>query len=349
MLINCIRITFTQLVGYPLHYFSTDLYQAWMDYTKQLFGIVVIFITQYWTPLKVTISGDKSMEGLFKINPNSKLLETHFGDRAVVISNHQLYSDWVFLWWISFTAKVHGNIFIMLKSSLRSIPLFGWGMKNYRFLFLSRSWAQDEKVLTEGLSKINEEKNWPAWLILFPEGTTLSRNGVAKTKEFAGKQVPEHKVPDNLLLPRSRGLRFSLEKLHESIEYVYDATIYYADIPEGIYGEDYFTLGQMYVRGIHPVSLSMYWRRYKISDIPWQDEALFEKWIYDRWYEKDLLLKSIKEKGVFEGPEESILPIEAPVELNNTISEVFKIFIVPVTTGLIVRLAYRAVSKFLVN
>lgn len=298
------------------------------------------------------------MAGMFKVNPTSGLLETYFGERAVVISNHQLYSDWVYLWWLSFTAKVHGNIFIMLKSSLRNIPLLGWGMKNYRFLFLSRSWAKDEKVLKEGLHRINKESDWPAWLILFPEGTTFSHNGVTKTKQFAAKQESETKkavvVPEYLLLPRSRGLRFSLEQMHDSIEYVYDATIHYSGIPEGVYGEDHYTLGQMYVHGVTPDVMSMYWRRYKIADIPWQDEELFEKWVYDLWYEKDALLKSMHENGVFvpavekDGEHSHSIPtVEVPVELNNTIPEVFQIFAVPVTTALLLRLGYRAIFKFL--
>lgn len=317
-----------------------------IDYTKQLFGIVVIFITQTWSPLKVVITGDKSMEGMFKVNPGTKLLETHFGERAVIISNHQLYTDWVFLWWISFTAKVHGNIFIMLKDSLRKIPLFGWGMDNYRFLFLSRSWSQDEHVLTKGLTKINEDKDWPAWLILFPEGTTLSTNGVAKTTEFGKKQSLD--IPKHVLLPRARGLRFSIEKLHESIEYVYDATIFYSGIPDGIYGEDYYTLRHMYVtENGHPEKLSMYWRRYKIADIPWQDEKEFEKWVYDRWYEKDALLNTMKETGKFTAPGKSIDPIEVPVRLDNTLAQVFKIYAVPATAALLCRIAYRAFRKFM--
>lgn len=333
----------------PFKWMLPEWHQAMMDYTKQLFGIVMIYITQQWSPLKVTITGDRSVQGLFKKNNANGHLETLFGDRTVLISNHQLYSDWVFLWWIAYTAKVHGNIFIMLKNSLRKLPLLGWGMQNYRFLFLSRSWAQDEKVLTEGLSRINKDSNWPAWLILFPEGTTISKNGVNKSTQYAAKQNPPLLNPQNVLLPRSRGLRFSLEKLHETVEYIHDATIYYEGVPENEYGEVHFSLTQMYVHGVFPQGIQMYWRRYKIADIPWQDEALFEKWIYDRWYEKDLLLKRVKETGSFLLPgeeDEPFTPFEVPVELDQTLPDLFKIIVVPATTALLARLAYRALTIF---
>lgn len=333
----------------PLQWVAPDWHQAMMDYTKQLFGIVMIFITQNWSPINVSITGDLSVQNLFHKDRATNLLETKFSERAVIISNHQLYSDWVFLWWIAYATRVHGNIFIMLKKSLRKLPLAGWGMKNYRFLFLSRSWAEDEKVLTEGLARINNDSNWPAWLILFPEGTTLSQNGVNKTTAFAAKRTPPWSLPKHVLLPRTTGLRFSLEKLHESVDYVYDATIYYEGIPEGEYGEVYYSLKQMYINGVHPPGLKMYWRRYKIADIPWQDQALFEKWIFDLWYEKDLLLATVKETGSFVKPgneDETIPTVEVPVRLNNTVVEVFKIFAVPVTTALLVRLGYRAFTIF---
>lgn len=332
---------------------SKDLYEAWTEYTKQLFGIVVIFITQYWTPLKVKITGNSTVAGLFGINPKTGLLETRFEDRAIVISNHQLYSDWIFLWWVSFTARYHGNVFIMLKDSLKHIPFFGWGMQNYRFLFLSRSWAKDEKTLTEGLGRINSDHEWPAWLILFPEGTTLSRNGVNKSHAFAEKQTPVIRSPKNLLLPRSRGLRFSIEQLHNTVEYIYDVTIHYSDIPDGVYGEDHFTLRRMYLQSVYPSSIGMYWRRFRIADIPWQDESKFEKWIYDRWYEKDKLLQRYHETGHFTDPDEAgnddIPTIEAPVRLTNTLADVFKIFVVPITTGLVVRLGYKALTGLASN
>ncbi|KAF5121642.1 hypothetical protein DV113_000918 [Geotrichum candidum] len=338
----------------PLYYVSRNWYEAWTEYTKQLFGIVVIFITQYWTPLKVSITGNSSVAGLFSINAKTGLLETHFDGRAIVISNHQLYSDWIFLWWVAFTARYHGNIFIMLKDSLKHIPIFGWGMRNYRFLFLSRSWVKDEKTLTEGLSRINRDSDWPAWLILFPEGTTISRNGVAKSRAFAEKQTPALRSPSHLLLPRSRGLRFSIEQLHETVEYIYDSTIYYSDIPEGVFGEDHFTLRRMYLQGVYPSSIAMYWRRYRIADIPWQDEAKFEKWIYDRWYEKDALLQHYHKTGQFTDPEneagnDDIPTLEAPVRLSNTVGDVFKIFVVPITTGLLVRLGYNALTRIASN
>lgn len=67
------------------------------------------------------------------------------------------------------------------------------------------------------------------WLMIFPEGTNLSdngRNASARYAEKAGLQDLRH-----LLLPRATGLRFCLENLMGSVEWVYDCTVAYEGIP----------------------------------------------------------------------------------------------------------------------
>ena len=43
----------------------------------------------------------------------------------------------------------------------------------------------------------------------------------------------------------------------------------------------------------------MYWRRFPVSEIPLEDSKAFDKWINDRWLEKDQLLKQFSETGRF--------------------------------------------------
>lgn len=302
--------------------------------TKQYFGILLAFITQYWTPMELTLTGDDSMVGLFA-QENGQLV-TKFGDRAFLVANHQLYSDWVFLWWIAYTARAHGALYILLKESLKNIPIWGWGMQGYKFIFLSRKWAKDEKIIADASQTIARNNDWPAWILLFPEGTTLSRNGVAGTTRYAqktGKTVPNH-----LLLPRSTGMRHFLLNLDDSIEYVYDCTVRYANIPSQTYGEDYFTLRNMYLRGISPGKAHMHWRRFAVKDIPYKDPDAFEKWVYQLWEEKDVLLQKLNTN------EEEILrasafdPIITPVKLYNQL-EVLQIFSVPLNVALIANLS----------
>lgn len=45
--------------------------------------------------------------------------------------------------------------------------------------------------------------------------------------------------------------------------------------------------------------MNMYWRRFATSSIPVSDPKAFEKWIYDRWLEKEELLEQYMREGRF--------------------------------------------------
>lgn len=140
----------------------------------------------------------------------------------------QLYTDWLYLWWIAYTNNMHGYIYIILKESLKSIPIVGWGCQFYNFIFLKRHWEHDQQTFKEHMDKLNNPQD-PMWLLIFPEGTNLSKTTRAASKRWADKnglQDMKHQ-----LLPRSRGLQFALQSLRHTTEWLYDCTIAYEGIP----------------------------------------------------------------------------------------------------------------------
>jgi lysocardiolipin and lysophospholipid acyltransferase len=58
---------------------------------------------------------------------------------ALIICNHRSRVDWMFAGW-SYGAylKLNSNLRIILKESLRSIPVYGWAMQIMMYIFLSR-------------------------------------------------------------------------------------------------------------------------------------------------------------------------------------------------------------------
>ena len=48
----------------------------------------------------------------------------------------------------------------------------------------------------------------------------------------------------------------------------------------------------------------MYWRRFKISEIPYEDHHAFDAWVLDRWKEKDELLEGFYNSGRFPADEQ---------------------------------------------
>ena len=67
----------------------------------------------------------------------------------------------------------------------------------------------------------------------------------------------------------------------------------------GQYAQDIFTLNAAYFQGRPPKSVNMYWRRFKISSIPLYDPIAFEKWLRNRWIEKDRLIEMYLRTGRF--------------------------------------------------
>lgn len=64
------------------------------------------------------------------------------------------------------------------------------GMLMYRFIFLARSWASDKFPLARQLSKLGkkaQEEDKPFTLILFPEGTLVSKDTRPISNKYAEK------------------------------------------------------------------------------------------------------------------------------------------------------------------
>jgi hypothetical protein len=243
----------------------------------------------------VRVSGDSSMVGQMTKKKDGSL-QCNFADRMVLMANHQLYTDWLYLWWIAYTNSMHGFIYIILKESLRNIPIIGWSAQFYNFIFLARNWEEDQRTFKKHLGKLNKP-NDPMWLIIFPEGTNLSATTREKSKKWAEKnnlQDMKHQ-----LLPRSTGLRFCLNELQDTTKWLYDCTIAYEGVPPGQFGQDIFTLRSTFFEGRPPKSVNMHWRRFHIDDIPIQNTKAFEVWLRNRWREKDYMLEYFNRNNRF--------------------------------------------------
>lgn len=286
----------TQLIGAPLYFINKPVYYAWMARTKKHFGVVVTTITQWWSPTIIRVTGDRTVRDQIKRSPDGSL-ECQFPERLVLIANHQLYSDWLYLWWIAYTARMHGFIYIVLKESLKYLPFIGVGMQFFGFIFMARKWEQDKSRLQHRLSKLTAGRDTPMWLLIFPEGTNLSINGRWTSSRYAQKLG----FPDmrHQMLPRSTGLRFCLEQMKDTVDWVYDCTVAYEGIARGTFGQDYFTLYSTYFQGRPPKSVNMHWRRFAIDTIPIDDPTKFELWLRERWAEKDELLEHYVSNGSF--------------------------------------------------
>lgn len=228
----------TQLLGSPLYFINKDFFYAYMALTKQSFGLLITTVTAWFSPTVIRVSGDESVRGQLSQAKDGRL-QTDFPERLVLIANHQIYTDWLYLWWIAYTNRMHGHIYIILKESLKYIPIVGPGMMFYGFVFMARSWAKDKSRLHHRLQILNKGSHGgpmagsqhldPMWLMIFPEGTNLSAN----TKNGSTKWAKKKDLAElrHQLLPRSTGLQFCLQELKGTVDWVYDCTVAYEGIP----------------------------------------------------------------------------------------------------------------------
>ena len=58
---------------------------------KQFFGLLLVSLTDWWNPINVRLSGDKSIAGQIVVTPKGRV-KLKFPKRTVVVSNHQVPS-----------------------------------------------------------------------------------------------------------------------------------------------------------------------------------------------------------------------------------------------------------------
>ncbi|XP_072356480.1 lysocardiolipin acyltransferase 1 isoform X1 [Scyliorhinus torazame] len=204
------------------------------------------------------------------------------GERTVIIMNHRTRLDWMYLWNCLLRYSYLRMEKICLKSSLKSIPGFGWAMQVAAFIFVRRNWEEDQEYLSLMLEYLCDIKH-PLQLLMFPEGTDLTDFNKARSDEFAAARgLPTYEY---VLHPRTNGFSFIVEQLRKgcNLDAIHDVTVAYPyNIPQN--ERDLFT-------GNFPREIHFHIRRYPAAYLPTSVEGLKE-WCCLRWQDKEKLLRT---------------------------------------------------------
>ncbi|KAF1797084.1 hypothetical protein FB192DRAFT_1291526 [Mucor lusitanicus] len=288
----------------------------------------LVLLIQWFAPTKCIMTFDESCGSMQDIvQKDVKTGDVNglvFPERIIVTSNHQIYADWVYIWCLAYLAKAHGALKIILKSSLKNLPVYG-----------QRKLAMDKDNIITNLER-SKKGDQPLWLVLFPEGTVVSPSTRKRSKDFA----EQNDMHDNryTLLPRSTGLRLCTTTLADSIDYIYDFTIGYSGIKPNDIPEQVYTIQSVFFFNFYPKQVHVYVRRFKVDSIPISNEAEFNQWNLERWKEKDDLMDYFYKHGVFPSNHSSTAAgmddsrvVDVPIRLNNSVFDLARIwvFIVP--------------------
>lgn len=224
-------------------------------------------------------------------------------ERDILISNHVLYSDWIYLWALMDRINRAGEVKIIMKRSLRNIPIFGWSMRYFDFIFLNRKWDQDQAHFKKKLNGF-VDSGAPFCLLIFPEGTTINNRALAKSEAFATKMGV--KPTAHVILPRVLGLWEAVKGLDESLGGIYDVTVGYSGLKSTDEPEKVYTLGKLFWAGFAPESIHYHLEYIPLKEIPRESAEAFSEWLRNRYYHKDALLDEFYATGSFPSKREPV-------------------------------------------
>lgn len=219
-------------------------------------------------------------------------------ETSIIICNHRTRVDWNFLWCAllhSTTPATHSTKFV-LKDQVKQIPAVGWIMQMCRFLYIDRCWKSDQErmgQMLEHLAKVSKQEDGQTsvsghyQLLLFPEGTNLTKKTRAKSDEFAAKT--NQKPLKHLLHPRTTGFSYLAGEMRKNgnLDAIYDVTIAYPDnLPE--------TEADL-ANGSIPSEIHFHIKRHSVQTVPTTWIGL-EKWLQEVWREKDALLENVYDR-----------------------------------------------------
>lgn len=335
-----------QVLLQPFKYFAATEFigRNVNEWAKGSFGRCLVNMSWTFSPSNLVLSfRDEHGQILdpdqfVDLNPDGSVSQLNLPKRSIWISNHQVYTDWLYLWIVLYFCRAERSVYIILKDSLKWVPMVGPAMQWFDFIFLARSWAKDQRTLSHHLAKlakVSHKVASPLNLFIFPEGTLVSPITRPQSKSYADKVGLED--CRNLLLPRSTGLLYCARALKRDIDelVLVDATIGYPGVPSDGYGQSYYTLRSIYMQGVPPpsVHISITLRKIKTGPPPTNpqeaasdagnmpvgdlsevgqsaaahldlnagelERRAFDAWLLARWREKDSLMDAFYRDGDF--------------------------------------------------
>ena len=213
------------------------------------------------------------------INENPELID-------ILVCNHVSTFDFLIL--MSYLQYFNIDSFnFVSKNSINYIPGFGLIAYANTDIKLSRNWEKDKDNLGKQLDNIKtNSQSGKTVILIFPEGTRLNNEKLAKAKEFSrSANIP---VYDNLLVPKTKGLWFLINHLKKTnkLGRVWDVTL---AIPK-------FLGKSAYVNNVlgNPIG-PIYGKIRELNlDFDYYNLDLFKSWLLKNWKIKDNFLKNYK-------------------------------------------------------
>ncbi|KAL2919078.1 hypothetical protein HK105_201348 [Polyrhizophydium stewartii] len=254
------------------------LYKWYIRWTESIFGSSVVILINTLAPTRLVVTGD--------LDPIRDL------PQVVVMANHQIYPDWVYLWSLARLVNHHADMKILLMSVLQYLPVFGIGMTFFEFIFLKRKLSADRRTIIDLMSRqARDAPDLPMMLVIFPEGTLNTPNNRDTSRAFA-KKADIADDPKYVILPKATGLFMCCDVLQPRVNTLFDVTVGYGGLKgEQIPYEEYLP-DNVFFRGYGPREVHLHVQPYTISRLPGFDGAITDEYLAKH---KDLAEQAAKQ------------------------------------------------------
>ncbi|KAM0678768.1 hypothetical protein BDAP_000551 [Binucleata daphniae] len=183
---------------------------------------------------------------------------------------------------------MYRELTIILKESLQKIPVYGYGMRVFGYIFLERNWNIDQQILERGLKQLKEKNSF--YLLIFPEGTIIDTDSHKKSKKFCTSNniILQNEVfnPENVILPRKTGYDMIFNNLKDKIDGIVDITLF--TNPYTVYPSEVYDCNDVFVKRSCNVNFCA------LVEIYENNELQKEDWLYNLYKDKDKILQDYK-------------------------------------------------------
>lgn len=229
-----------------------------------------------------------------------------FGTRSgLVIANHRYDTDWLAAWMLSDKMGTLGNDKAMLKSSLRYLPVIGWGWSLCDMIFLSRNWQKDRESLAKSMDVL---LTYPrSFTLAFFEGTRFTPSKYEASLKFAQEKNLSIRLK-NHLIPRTRGFNCIVQRIREGLKRNPNLEYGLYNFQVALDNDDNSKASLNSVVSGGKTCIHLYIERLDINDIAGDDEEASSNYLFKIYGEKDKLFDYFKEHGRFPGIEKPYKP-----------------------------------------
>ncbi|KAJ3249548.1 hypothetical protein HDU78_000074 [Chytriomyces hyalinus] len=292
--LTALAVVTTASVALPLRFHAAThaLYRSHVRLVEGAYVAFLLLLTSVFLPgSSLVVTGDWATM--------SK------ADKQVVISNHQIYPDWFYLFILAWSRGCHNDVRVILIHILSRLPLFGQGMWFFEFIFMKQRFEKDKETMARNLTAA-KNNSLPLWLLIFPEGTLNTPGNIEKSKSFA-KKMNINSHPNHCILPKVTGLHFSLQQLSPAVKHLYDLTVGYSGLTPDQIPYDEYLIDKCFFSGIYPREIHIHIKKYDVNTLPGfrpieegtEDEkkSRFEAWLRGLWFDKDERLAGFYRNG----------------------------------------------------